>query len=229
MPFERFELLVGSKNFQKIQQLKVMVVGVGGVGGYVVESLARCGIATLVLVDFDTVSLSNLNRQIIATYETVGEKKVEVFQKRIQQISPATEVIALATSFDVSLLSLYPVDFVVDACDDLTAKKALLTECLRLSIPFLSCMGTGKRLDPSKLVITTLDKTHSDPLARVLRKYVKDNRIRGKIPVLASEEVPQPLPGKEIASCSFVPASAGLLITSYIIRSQLKEKERIQN
>lgn len=219
--FDRFISLVGEENYNKIRDLKVMIIGVGGVGGYTAESLARCNIGKLILVDYDEISLSNINRQIIARKDTIGYKKVEVFKTRIESISE-TEVVPIATKFDIDFLDKYDVDYVVDACDDISAKKIIIKECLERKIPFISSMGTGKRLDPSKLVITTLDKTSHDPIARILRKFVKDERIKGKIPVLSSLEAPISTDSKEIPSCSFVPSSAGLLISSYIIRDIIK-------
>lgn len=221
--FSRFISLVGEENFNKIRSLKVMVIGVGGVGGYTVESLARCNVGKLILVDYDEVAPSNINRQVIATKETIGKKKVEAFKTRVETISD-TKVIPVASKFDASLLDKYEIDYVVDACDDISAKNMIIKECLERKIPFISSMGTGKRLDPSKLVITTLNKTSYDPIARILRKFVRDEKIKGKITVLSSLEAPIKTDSKEIPSCSFVPSSAGLLITSHIIQNIIKSE-----
>lgn len=226
MEFNRFIKLVGNENFEKIKQLKVMVIGVGGVGGYVVESLARCGVGTLIIMDYDAVDITNINRQIIATTKTVGSKKCTLFKERINEINPKCQVICLEeklTEDSINYLKDYNPDFVVDACDDINAKKLIINETIENNISLISSCGTGKRLDPSKLEITTLDKTSYDPLAKILRKFVRDEKINKKITVLASREQPLKTEGLEIASCSFVPASAGLLITSHIINQIIKK------
>lgn len=220
--FDRFELLVGKEKFLKISNLTIMIVGVGGVGGYTVESLARCGVKKLILVDYDKVDITNFNRQIIASKTNLGKYKVEAFKERILDISD-TEVEIVPKHFSKELLEQYNPDYLVDAVDDIQAKKEMIKLCLDKKIPFISSMGTGKRLDPSKLEITTLDKTSYDPLARILRKFVRDEKIKGKIPVLFSREEPLRVASKPIASCSFVPSSAGLLIASWIIRQELKK------
>lgn len=226
MPFDRFIKLVGNENFEKIKKLKVMIIGVGGVGGYVVESLARCGVGTLVIVDPDSVDITNINRQIIATTSTIGKKKCQVFLERINDINNECNVIKIEEKIcedNIDYLIDYEPDFIVDACDDLKAKKLIIKCATKNNISFISSMGTGKRLDPSKLEITTLDKTNYDPIAKILRKFVKEERINKKISVLASKEQPKKTEGTEIASCSFVPASAGLLIASYIINQTIKK------
>jgi len=225
MEFDRFIKLIGKENFETIQKMTVMIVGVGGVGGYVVESLTRCGVGKLILMDPDKVDETNINRQIIATSSTVGELKVDAFKKRIQDISKDCECIPIAERLDeetIHLLDDYQPDFIVDACDDITAKKILIQYVQKNRISFIASMGTGKRLDPSQLEITTLDKTSYDPLAKILRKYTRDEHIKEKITVLASKEQPKQSFGTEIASCSFVPSVAGFLIASHIIRSVLK-------
>ncbi len=227
MQFERFISLVGEESFEKVRKLRVLIVGVGGVGGYVVEALARCGVGTLILVDPDRVDETNINRQIIATRKTVGRRKVEVFKERIHDISEQCECIAISekiSSLNISILGTYQPDFIVDACDDLNAKKSIIKYAVQHQISLISSMGTGKRLDPSKLEITTLDKTSYDPIAKILRKFVRDEQIPSKVTVLASREIPIQTESSEIASCSFVPASAGLLIASYMIRNILTKK-----
>ncbi len=224
--FSRFEKLIGTEAFEKLTQKTVCVVGVGGVGGYVVESFVRSGIESLILVDFDKVDVTNLNRQIIALQSTIGKDKVDVFKDRILDINPSCKVKTYRFKYDESkkdFLFHEKIDFLVDACDDIKAKESLIETCLAKGIPFISSMGTGKRLDPSKLIITTLKKTSYDPLARILRKWVKDNEIKGVIPVLSSLEAPLKIEGREVASSSFVPASAGLLIASYVIKELQKK------
>lgn len=235
MRFNRFEQLIGTKNFEKVKNLSILVIGVGGVGGYVVEALVRCGIENITVVDFDIVDETNINRQIIATTSALGRKKVEVVKERVQDISNACKCNAIdnkiAAGAIESIIWLQEelkitFDFVVDACDDLFAKKTIIKECTKRHIEFISCMGTGRRLDPRKLEITTLDKTSYDPIAKILRKYVRDEHIKEKIVVLASKEQPiKTEPNiQTIASCSFVPASAGLLIASYIVKKTIHEE-----
>ncbi len=222
---ERWELFIGQENLERVKQLHVLIVGVGGVGGAVVEALTRSGVEHLYLIDYDVVSESNKNRQIIATDDTIGQKKVSAFQERIRKINPNCQVEAIDLCLkkeNIEKLNSYPLDFIVDACDTISTKETLLSYSLDHQIPLISSMGTGKRLDPSKLEIMDLRKTSNDPLARRLRKYVKDNRIRGKIPVVCSTEPPQKREGKTIPSSSFVPPAAGLLIASYIIRQTIK-------
>lgn len=219
--FERWELLIGKENFEKVRNLHVLVVGVGGVGGTVVEALARSGVEHLYLVDHDIVVESNKNRQIIALDDTIGKKKVLAFKERIKMINPACQVETIdlfLNKENINELDQYPIDFIVDACDTVSTKEALLSYSLDHHLSFISSMGTGKRLDPSKLEITDIRKTSDDPLAKKLRKYVKDNGIKEKIPVVCSKEHPKEIEGKTIASGSFVPPAAGLLIASYIVR-----------
>ena len=221
MKFDRFKKLIGEESFDEIKDLHVMIVGLGGVGGYTLEALARCGIEKFTIIDFDKVDETNINRQLIANINTIGKYKVDLFEDRIKEINPSCEVIAIKeklTEDNVSsVIEEYKPTFVVDACDDIKVKKALIKITSLAGIPFISSMGTGKRLDPSKLEITTLDRTSYDPIARILRKFVKDEKINKKIVVVASKEVPIKTEGATIASCSFVPSCAGLLIASYII------------
>lgn len=221
MKFDRFKKLIGEQSFTKIKNLHVMIVGLGGVGGYTLEALARCGIEKFTIIDFDTVDETNINRQIIANVNTIGKYKVDLFVNRVKEINPNISVIAIKEKLTCdnvfSVIEEYKPTFVVDACDDIKVKKALIKITSLSGIPFISSMGTGKRLDPSKLEITTLDKTSYDPIARILRKFVKDEKINKKIVVVASREEPIKTEGAMIASCSFVPSCAGLLIASYII------------
>lgn len=230
--FDRFIELVGQSTFEKIKNKKILIVGIGGVGGSVVESLVRCGVETVVLVDPDIVDRTNINRQMIAMSSTIGRKKVEVWKERILDISSQCNCVIVDDKIgkdhieniqDLQKALSIEFDFIVDCCDDLNAKKKMIQECLENHLPFISSMGTGKRLDPSKLEITTLDKTSYDPIAKILRKFVRDEHLKGKVPVLVSKEQPLHTNSKVIPSCSFVPTSAGLLIASYIIRQFIEK------
>ncbi len=227
--FDRLENMIGKGALDLLRTKTVLIVGLGGVGGYVVEALARSGIGHLVLVDPDTVDESNRNRQLIALESTTGRKKVEVWKERILEINPDCQVtgydFAYSKETKEKIFARTP-DFVIDACDTVHAKQSLIRSCLEAGIPFLSCMGTGYRLDPSALVIMDLKKTENDPLAKVLRKWARDEHIKGNIPVVCSRELPIKTESKQIASCAFVPGTAGLLMASYVIRSfVLNEKE----
>lgn len=223
---DRLELLVGDK-LEKIKQTTVLVVGLGGVGSYAVESLVRSGVGTLILVDHDVVDLTNLNRQLMALQSNIGESKVKVWEKRIQEINPDCQVIGVTqflTKDNLSLLDRYSIDYIVDACDTIETKKELIRYAQSHHISIISSMGTAQKLDPTKLEITRLDKTSYDPLAKRLRKMLKEEGISTKVTVVSSTEKPIPLSSKTLGSTSFVPSVAGLLCTSYIIRDRIEVK-----
>ena len=206
----------------------MLVLGVGGVGGYVVESLVRSGIGKFILVDFDVIDETNINRQIIALESTIGLKKVDVLEKRIKEINSGCEVIKIDEFIDkdrVKDLFNYDIDYFIDACDTMTTKKEIIKECIRRKIKFISSMGTGNKLDPSKLEIIDIRKTVNDPLAKIMRKFVKDEKISKKVLVLSSTELPIKTGERTPGSSAFVPAAAGLLIGSYVVRDFIgKEK-----
>ena len=224
--FSRLEKVIGEDNVSLINNKCVLILGVGGVGGYVAEALARSNIGKLILVDFDVVDESNINRQIIALESTIGMKKVDVLEKRIKEINSGCEVIKIDRFIDLdNYLELfeYNIDYFVDACDTMTVKKAVIKECIKRKINFISSMGTGNKLDPSKLEIVDIRKTVNDPLAKVIRKFVKDEKINGKVMVLSSTELPIKTGERTPGSTAFVPASAGLLIASYVVRQFIKK------
>lgn len=222
----RLEILIGYDDIQTLTKKYVFILGIGGVGGYVCEALARSGVGRLVLVDSDIIDVTNINRQIIALHSTVGRKKVEVMKERILDINPDCEVEAydMFLDNDLSILDKVDVDFVVDCCDTVSTKKNIISYCTSKNISFLTCLGTAKKFNPSLLEITDLSKTYNDPLARILRKYVKDSHIISKIPVCFSSELPADV--KELGSTAFVPSSAGLLIASYVIQYLLQNKKK---
>ena len=218
--FSRLEKVIGNDNLKKINKKSVLVLGCGGVGGYVVEALARSNIGTLILVDFDKVDISNINRQIIALESTIGKYKVDLLERRVKDINKDCKIIKINKFIDLDNLDeLFnnKIDFFVDACDTVSVKKRIIKECLERKIKFISSMGTGNKLDPSKLEIMDIRKTVNDPLARILRKFVKDEKITDKIMVLSSSELPVKTGDRIPGSTAFVPSSAGLLIASYII------------
>ena len=218
--FDRLKLLIGENNFDKIFNLNILVIGLGGVGGYVVESLARSGVNNLTLVDFDKIDITNINRQIIATYDSIGNLKTEEFKKRISLINKNCNVKTISSFIDennIDLLFTEKYDYIVDCCDSVKTKELIIKYCKEKNIKSITCCGTGNKLDPTKLEITDLSKTNYDPLAKILRKYVKENNIKGKIICCSSMEKPIKTGTTTIASTAFVPPTAGLLITSYII------------
>lgn len=226
--FDRFSKVVGEDNVKLLNKKCVLVLGVGGVGGYVVESLVRSGIGKFILVDFDVIDETNINRQIIALESTIGLKKVDVLEKRIKEINSGCEVIKIDEFIDkdrVKGLFNYDIDYFIDACDTMTTKKEIIKECIRRKIKFISSMGTGNKLDPSKLEIVDIRKTVNDPLAKIMRKFVKDEKISKKVLVLSSTELPIKTGERTPGSSAFVPAAAGLLIGSYVVRDFIgKEK-----
>lgn len=221
MKFTRLENLIGSFSLEKLKKSTILVIGLGGVGGYVVEALARSGIGNLILVDYDKVDITNFNRQIIATTSNIGKYKADCFKERIESINEDCNVITYNIKIDKdNIKDIFDtrIDFVVDAIDDVKAKKYIIDYCLENNINFISSMGTGNRLDTSKLIITSLDKTYNDPLARVIRSKF-DKNIQRKIKVCTSLELPIKVKDKTvIGSNAFVPSSAGLLIASYIVK-----------
>lgn len=229
--FSRFELLVGEDNIQKLNQAHVIVFGVGGVGGYVVEALVRSGIGHITIVDNDVVSLSNLNRQIIATQETIGQKKVDVMKKRILSIHPECDVTTLDMFYlpeTANQIDLSQYDYVVDAIDTITSKIELAVRCDQ-KIPLISSMGTGNKMNPALLQVSDIYKTSVCPLAKVMRRELKKRRVK-HLKVVYSQELPmKPFASDEIThkrtipgSTAFVPSSAGLLIASEVVKDLLK-------
>lgn len=227
--FSRTAAVIGEDGLEKLAKSRVAVFGIGGVGGYVCESLARSGVGAIDLFDMDTVSPTNINRQIIALHSTVGRYKTEVMRERILDINPectVTEhrVFYMPDNADEYDLSRY--DFIVDAIDTVTAKIELAVRATSLSIPFVACMGTGNKLDVSKLRIEDISKTTVCPLARVMRREL---RLRGinHLPVLYSTEIPLTSGtdenGKKVpASTAFVPAAAGLMIGACVVKELIK-------
>ena len=211
---------------------RVVVFGVGGVGGYVVEGLARTGIGTLDLIDNDDVALSNINRQIIATRENVGQKKVEAARQRVLSINPYIKINTYDCFYLPDKKDMFPFkeyDYIVDAIDTVTAKLDIIDTAKKLEIPIISAMGCGNRLDPTKVVITDIYKTSGDPLAKIMRKQLKERHIK-KLDVVYSTEKPlKPLFDiKEIekdstrrsipGSSAFVPSAAGLAIAYFVTK-----------
>lgn len=228
--FDRTRGVIGDNGLEKLKNSRVAVFGIGGVGGYVAEALARSGVGSLDLIDRDVVSVTNINRQIVALGSTVGKYKTEVMKDRIADINPDCKVVEhrlfyLPETADEIDLSQY--DFVVDAIDTVTAKLELAVRTKALGVPFIACLGTGNKLDPTKLQIADVSKTSVCPLARVMRRELKARGIN-HLTVLYSTEEPirstvtengKPVP----ASTAFVPSAAGLIIASHVVRELIKD------
>ena len=227
--FERTAMLLGKEALQGLSNKRVAVFGVGGVGGYVVEALARSGVGAIDLIDNDVVSVSNINRQIIALTDTVGKPKTEVMQERIAKINPDCKVICHNLFYLPEVAEQFPFDsydYIVDAVDTVTAKIDLIMQAKKRKIPIISSMGTGNKLSPSMLEIADIYETSVCPLARVMRKELKARNIDSCKVVYSKEEPIKPLFGEKQTeerraipgSTAFVPASAGLLIASEVIK-----------
>lgn len=222
--FERLRALIPDK-FDLIKTKKVLVVGLGGVGGYAVEALVRSGISDITIVDYDVVDITNINRQIIALHSTIGKYKTEVFRNRINDINPACSVTVNNMKIDdnnINSLFEKDYDYVVDACDTISVKKELIRICLRKNIKLISSMGTAKKLDPTKLEIIDVRKTSYDPIAKIIRKMVKEEKISKKVWVISSTEKPVDTKDNVLGSTAFVPSTAGLLCAKFIINDIIK-------
>lgn len=231
--FGRVKSLIGEQAFSALKNASVAVFGIGGVGGYAVEALARCGVGTLTLVDGDTVDFTNINRQIIATRETVGQDKVSVMKERILAVNPDARVFLYKTFYlpenadDIDFSSF---DYVIDAVDTVSAKLEIIMRAKKANVPVISCMGTGGKLDPTKLMVADIEKTKECPLARVMRKELKTRGIKG-VKVVYSEEIAvknndikdKKADGKTAPpSMIFVPATAGLILAKEVVTDLIK-------
>lgn len=225
--FSRQVLLMGRENLSRLKNSHVAVFGVGGVGSYTAEALARAGIGHITLVDNDTVNITNINRQLIALHSTIGMQKTEAAKARILDINPECHVTALNQFYTGSEIELSGFNWIADAIDTVSSKLALIENAHRLGVNIISCMGTGNKLDPTKLILTDISKTSMCPLAKVIRTELRKRGILHH-PVVYSAE--QPVPHREeseedesrrktIGSISFVPSSAGLIMAGKIINS----------
>jgi tRNA A37 threonylcarbamoyladenosine dehydratase len=219
MNLSRLESLVGEENIEKIKKLKVLVLGLGGVGGYAVESLARCGVENITLVDGDTIKPSNINRQIIATSKNNNKYKTKEWKKRIKKINPDAIVNIINTHItedNMEVLFSMKYDYIIDCCDTSKVKIKLVRECYDKGIKLVSSMGMANKMDATKIMISTLDKTETDPLAKKIRSEIRNKEIMKGVTVVYSNE--KPINNTMLGSTAFVPAVAGLYITNYIIR-----------
>lgn len=237
--FSRTELLIGTDSMKRLQQSRVAVFGVGGVGGYVVEALARSGVGMLDLIDNDTVSVSNINRQIIATEKTIGRSKVDVIKERVMDINPDIIVRTFGTFYmpdTAQQFDFTQYDYVVDAIDTVTGKIALVMQAEKAGTPIISSMGAGNKLDPAAFQVSDIYKTSVCPLAKVMRRELKKRGVK-KLKVVYSQEKPltpiapdeknaeEPAPGRRQVpgSIAFVPSVAGLIIAGEVVKDLIKK------
>lgn len=215
----RLRALVGDEKIQKLQQATVMVVGCGAVGSFAIEALARCGIGNLILIDFDKVEESNINRQLFALHSTTGRNKTEIAQERIADINPNINVTALNMFFDEKTTLTTRPDFVIDAIDTVPSKIALYKWCHKNNVPFISSMGAARKTDPAKIKIAKISKTFACPLAARVRKLVRETALPD-FPVVFSTETPAPHASteKNFGSIITVTGTFGLAIANYVIQ-----------
>ena len=221
--FERLELLIGKK-INILKEKTVLLIGLGGVGGHAFETLIRSGVGTIIVVDSDKIDITNLNRQILATKNTINKYKVDAAEERKNQINENIKIIKIndfITKENINILFNNKIDFVIDAIDTVKTKEEIIKTCLNKKIKFISVMGTGGKMDASLLKITTLDKTTYDKLAKKIRTDLKKEKNIKKTKVISSTE--KPIITKPIGSNAFVPATAGILAANYAINTLLKE------
>ena len=218
MNLSRLESLVGGENIDKIKKLNVLILGIGGVGGYVVESLVRSGVSNITLVDGDTIKPSNINRQIIATRWNNNRYKTKEWKKRIKRINPDASVNIINTHINednMEVLFSGNYDYIIDCCDTSKVKIKLIKECHAKNIKLVSSMGMANKIDATRIRLSTLDKTEVDPLAKKIRGEIKDKELLKDVVVVYSDE--KPINNNVLGSTAYVPAVAGLYITNHII------------
>ncbi len=221
--FDRTKKMIGDKNFNLITKTSVVIVGLGGVGSSATEMLARSGINSFVVVDFDVFEESNLNRQILCLSNNIGKLKVEEAKKRIKLINKNAKVTCINVKLNDNIDIMLPkTDYIIDACDDIKAKVNLVKFAILNNIKIISCCGTGNRLHPEMLSISNIWKTNYDPLAKRLRHELRKEKINYKLPVVCSKEKPFIKTNGSVGSVCFVPNFAGILLASYVINDIIK-------
>lgn len=226
--FDRTISLIGIDNYNKIKTSNILVIGIGGVGGYAIETLIRSGVLNITIVDYDTIDISNINRQIISNSNNIGKYKVDEFEERILSINPNVKVTKIKEKINdnnIDILFNNNYDYIIDACDTMIVKKLLISKCKNRNINLITVCGMGKKLDPSKISICDIRDTNYDPLAKALRKYIKDNNIKGSIPCVSSTEKPIITDANKVTSMMMVPAVAGIYAADYVINSIIKENK----
>ena len=225
MNLSRLESLVGIENIEKIRKLNVLVLGLGGVGGYAVETLIRCGVERITLVDGDTIKPSNINRQIFATSKNNNKYKTKEWKKRIKRINPNVKVNIINTMINednIEVLFSEKYDYIIDCCDTSKVKVLLVKLCHEKGIKLVSSMGMANKMDPTKIQISTLDKTEIDPLARKIRSELKGSEKALMKDVVVVYSTEKAINNNMLGSTAFVPSVAGIYITNYIINNTIK-------
>lgn len=230
--FQRTEILIGEENLNKLKKQTIAIFGIGGVGSYVAEALARTGIGKFILIDNDKIDITNINRQIHATHEAIGKPKVEEMKKRIQSINPEAEIETIqefVTENNIQEITNKQIDYIVDAIDTVKSKIEIIKTAKQKNIPIISSMGTANKLEPTKLEVTDIYKTRTCPLAKIIRKELRKLEIPNLKIVYSTEE---PKPSKQnqdgtrtLGSISFVPSTAGLIIASEIVKDIIKKQK----
>lgn len=220
--FSRTELLIGKEGIEKLQKAKVAIFGIGGVGSYVVEGLARAGVGHFIIIDYDKYDITNINRQLGALHSTIGKYKVDIMKERILNINPDTVVETYKTD-EFSIIDS-TITYVVDAIDTMTNKIKLIEKANAENVRIITATGTGNKLDPTKFEIADIYKTSVCPVCKILRKELKQRNIK-KLKVLYSKEIPQNNGGKTLGSISFVPSVAGLIIAGEVVKDIIKESD----
>jgi len=225
--FSRLIQLIGEEKMNKIRSASVLIFGLGGVGGNAAETIARSGYGTIILVDNDTVELSNINRQLVATTKTINKPKVDALKERILEINPTCQVLTYNTFYNFETKALIwdnKIDYVIDCIDTITFKIDIVKECQLRNIPLISVMGTGNKYHPERLEIIPLSKTEYDPIARVMRNKLKNDFNLNNIIVVASKEVPTKVDSTKLSPSSnaFVPNTAGIIAASYIFNKTIE-------
>lgn len=219
--FERTLKIMTQESLDKIKEQKVLLVGVGGVGGFALEALLRMGFSNITIVDSDCFEESNLNRQILCTRKTIGKSKTEVAKQRALEINPSAPITTypiFLTEENLEEVFKESYDYILDACDTITTKVLLIKKAHERGIKIISCMGTGNRFEPSKVTITSLDKTHNDPLAKAMRTILRKENLSFKVPVVWSSELPVKIKEATPGSIVLVPAVAGLQMVFFILK-----------
>lgn len=219
--YTRTAAVLGDEGVCRLKRARVLIVGIGGVGGYAAEALARAGVGDLTLVDMDRVAPSNLNRQIIATESTLGKLKVEVMMQRIVDINPACKVTAIPMFYDETtapVLNFSEYDYVLDCIDTISSKVDLIERVTVAGVPMISAMGAGNKLDPTRLTVSDISKTHTDPLARAVRTKLRAKGIN-HLKVVFSSEKPREVGTRAPGSLSFVPSVMGLIMAGEVIKA----------
>lgn len=216
--FSRIEELIGINNLNKINESRVLVLGVGGVGSVCATTLIRCGIKNIIIIDNDNIDITNINRQVMAFSDTIGMKKIDVLEKYLKKINSNINVIKIDKYIDQNNIDeVFNLDFkyAIDACDSINTKEIFIKKCIDNNKIFVSCMGTANKMDPEKLKIMRIDKTEYDPLSKKIRKWARDQNLDKKIYVVSSSE--KVIKKDKLGTMSFVPNTAGILCAKYII------------